>query len=644
MLKIGRPGWVEEVPRGVLALALGALVSASVVGLRAVGALEPLELGAYDHLISKTSQERARSRVVLITIREEDIARFGHPISDEKLAGAIQALGSFEPRAIGVDLFRPVPVSPGEVQLERTVLDDRRVVLVERAGDDGPSVPGPDYVRGTSQVGFADGALDHDGKVRRALLMMDAPGAASFSLSLRLATRYLAAEPGVEQPVLQWEGDTMKLNGQPLRPFAGDDGAYVDAYDGGYQVLLDYRSAFQRFERYSFSDLLDGRVPRAAVEGRVALLGTTAESATDEHMTPGVMAYGIDIHAIIVDRLLGRALSGEAGMRVIPSAAEAALIFALGLLAALLVPVLSRGWLVAAEALLGLVILGALSYGAFALGWWLPAVPVAIAWYAALGATASIASFRERAERRRFAGLINRFVSERVAKQIWELKDEFLDDKRPKGVRKEITALFCDIEGFSTASERMDPEPLMEWANPIIGGLAGAIARCGGLVDDYAGDGIKADFGVYHDAAAKGGMNQGVQAVEAALEMKRVIEQLNLEAVDRKRQTVRVRVGIFTGRAMLGFLGSPDRLKFTTLGDSVNTAARLEGWEKERFLKETEECIRILIGEPTRALLGDRYAVQDLGEAELKGKRDKVRVYRVWGPAKPAERPESPGA
>jgi adenylate cyclase len=637
MLKIGRPGWVEGIPRWAVALALGAAVSGMVLALRAVGALAPLEFGAYDYLVSETSQERPRSRVVLITIREEDLTRYGHPISDEILAKAIRVLGSFGPRAIGVDVFRPIPVPPGEAQLEQAVLGDRRVVLVERVGDDEPLVPAPDYVRGTSQVGFADFVRDRDGKQRRALLMMDAPGAASFSLSLRLATRYLAAEAGIEQPPLQWEGNAMKLNGRVLRPFSGNDGAYVDEDDGGYQVLLDYRSAFQRFERYSFGDLIEGRVPAAAVEGRVALLGTVAESVIDDHMTPEVMAYGIEIHAIMVDRLLGGALSGEAGLRVLRPSAEAALILAFGLLAALLVPVLSTGLMVSAEAVLGLVIFGGLSYGAFALGWWLPAVPVAIAWYAALGATASIASFIERAERRRFAGLINRFVSERVAKQIWDLKDEFLDGKRPKGDRREITALFCDIEGFSTASERMDPEPLMEWANPIIGGLAGAIARCGGLVDDYAGDGIKADFGVFQDATIKEGTNQGIQAVEAALEMKRVIEEINRDAVDRKRQTVRVRVGIFTGRAMLGFLGSPERLKFTTLGDSVNTAARLESWDKERFAKETDECIRILIGEPTRALLQDRYELQDIGDADLKGKREKVRVYRVWGPAKPVD-------
>ena len=642
MSKVARPGWVGEVPRWAVALVFGALASGAVVGLRALGALAPLEFGAYDHLISKTGQELPRSRVVLIAIREDDLRRYVHPISDETLGRAIQALGSLGPRAIGVDIFRPVPVAPGSAQLEAVVRSDRRVVLVERVGDGEALVPPPDYLAGTSQVGFADFVRDRDGKQRRALLAMDAPGAASFSLSLRLAMRYLAAEPGVEQPPLQWAGDTMLLNGHPLRRFGGNDGAYVDEDDGGYQVLLDYRSAFQRFERYSLTDLLDERVPRAAVEGRVVLIGMVAESVTDDHVTPEGVAHGVDIHAIIVDRLLGRALSGEAGLRVLPPSAEAGLIFGLGLLAALLVPILGTASMVAFEALLGLVIFAALSYGAFALGWWLPAAPGAIAWYASLGTAASIASFKERSERRRFASLINRFVSETVAKQIWQQRDEFLAGGRPKGTRKEITALFCDIEDFSTTSERMDPEPLMEWANPIIGGLAGAIARCGGLVDDYAGDGIKADFGVFEDEATKDGTNQAIQAVEAALEMKRVVEQFNRDAVDRKRQTVRLRVGIFTGRAMLGFLGSPDRLKFTTIGDSVNTAARLESWAKEDFKLEPEECIRILIGEPTRALLADRFALQDLGGADLKGKREKVRVYRVWGPAKPDDRPESP--
>ena len=113
MSKLSRPGWLREVPRWAVALVFGALASGAVVGLRALGALAALEFGAYDHLISKTGQELPRSRVVLIAIREEDLRRYVHPISDETLARTIQALGALGPRAIGVDIFRPVPVAPG---------------------------------------------------------------------------------------------------------------------------------------------------------------------------------------------------------------------------------------------------------------------------------------------------------------------------------------------------------------------------------------------------------------------------------------------------------------------------------------------------------------------------------------------------
>jgi adenylate cyclase len=631
--------WLEETPPRVIALGLGALVAAAVIGLRALGAVEALEFGAYDHLVSFSGKERHRSRVVLVLVREADITQHGYPLPDGVLARATEALVALGPRAIGLDLFRPVPVPPGSEAFEEIVLRHRNVVLVDRVGDDGPLVPAPAWAP-PSQIGFGDFVRDGDGKLRRALLMMEAPGASALSLSLRLATRYLARDPSVDQPVFQWKGSTLTLNGQRFKRFRSEDGAYVREDDRGYQVLLDYRGAFQRLERYSFADVLEGRLPREAVEDRVVLVGTVADSLTDDHMTPEATASGVEIHGVIVDHLLGRALSGEAGLRVLPPLAEAGLIFALGLLAALLVPVLNSALLVLAEAVLGLSIAAGLSYGAFAYGWWLPAVPAAVVWFAALGATASIASFAERAKRRRFADLMDRVVTPEVAHEIWERREEFLDAGRPKGARRVATALFCDIQGFSSTAEQMDPEALMEWANPIFSGLAAAIAHHGGLVDDYAGDGIKADFGIFGDDAAKGEQSQAVQAVEAALEMERVIERFNREAEESGRKKVRIRVGINTGRAMIGFLGNPDRLKFTTLGDSVNTAARLEGWDKEGFSKEGEQggpCIRILVSGATRALLGARFELQDLGDAELKGKRENVRVYRVWGPAKPAQ-------
>ena len=186
------PGWLVA---SLLALAVGA----GVLGLRAAGALESLELGAYDRLLRWTRPTtEADARVLLVRITERDISRYGHPLSDELLAAALGALARAGPRAIGVDLYRDRPIPPGERALERLVLAHPEIVLTEKIGglDDAP-VPAPSYASDAGQVGFSDVHLDRDGRVRRALLLMHSQGTGALSLALQVALRYLAAE-GVE--------------------------------------------------------------------------------------------------------------------------------------------------------------------------------------------------------------------------------------------------------------------------------------------------------------------------------------------------------------------------------------------------------------------------------------------------------------
>jgi len=154
-----------------------------------------------------------------------------------------------------------------------------------------------------------------------------------------------------------------------------------------------------------------------------------------------------------------------------------------------------------------------------------------------------------------------------------------------------------------------------------------------GVVDDYAGDAIKADFGVPFAHTTEAEINQdAVNAVECALAMERELNRLNQIWGEQGVPTIGTRIGINTGSVVAGSLGSKQRLKYTTIGDSVNTAARLESFDKDLvdpyFAKSP--C-RVLISEATLKCLGDQYITKRIGEVKVKGKEQVVAVYRVLG-------------
>src|SRR5262249_17934422 len=175
--------FLRSVPSGVVTIALALGVAGGVLGLRAAGALEGLELDAYDRLLRRTRPAVAAPGVVLGGLGGRDIERHGHPLSDETLARALRALADAGPRAIGVDLYRDRPLPPGTDELEGLVRSHPEIVLIEKlGGPDADPVAAPPYVAGTGQVGFSDVALDRDGRVRRALLLMHGEDGGALSL------------------------------------------------------------------------------------------------------------------------------------------------------------------------------------------------------------------------------------------------------------------------------------------------------------------------------------------------------------------------------------------------------------------------------------------------------------------------------
>jgi class 3 adenylate cyclase len=247
----------------------------------------------------------------------------------------------------------------------------------------------------------------------------------------------------------------------------------------------------------------------------------------------------------------------------------------------------------------------------------------------------AIEQVRETAQRATLMQLFSKHVSPEVAESLWQQRDQFLDGGRPRPQKLLATILFTDLQGFSSVSEKQEPQVLMDWLNTYMEALATKVMEHHGVVDNYIGDAVKADFGVPLPRTTEAELREdATNAVACALAMEREVIRLNAVMESRGLPTLRMRVGINTGPVVAGSLGSSDRLKYTTLGDAVNTASRLESYDKALVIPELDDrpC-RILVSRATLMFLGDAFDTRRVGELALKGKEQMIDVYCVLGRA-----------
>jgi len=614
---------------------------AVILLVRGSGGLRLLEFPAYDTLVSTTAGSDEQPRIALVTVTEEDIARLGEwPLTDLTINRIFGRLAAYGPRAIGLDIYRDRPIPPGTEALERTLLENRRIIAVKKFGSlDSPGVGPPPVLEGSQRIGFTDVVVDPDGAVRRGLLFLDDDSGVSFGFALRLAMVYLEDEGITPQPG-EPDPSSIRLGDITLAPFDGNQGPYVAADPGGYQILLDYRDGASPFRTVTLTDLLNGDVAPAVFRDRVVIIGVSAESVKDVFFTPfssdlrrNDTVPGEMVHAYITSQLLRSALDGDAPLQFMSQYLEIAWVVfwgALGCLTGLAVHFFLRLF---ALMFLGAAVILAATWGAYIGGWWLPAVPAGLSWLVTAGLVTIYLSGYERMQRRELMQLFSRHVSSDIADEIWRHRDQYLESGRLRSNRQTTTVMFTDIEHFTTVSEKLGPEVLMDWLNEYMEIMANLVSRHGGVVDDYHGDAIKADFGVpimrTTDAEIR---RDAANAVHCALEMAKALEDYNRLCKARGLPHLRMRVGISTGEVIAGCLGSSSRMKYTTIGDTVNTAARLETLDKESFDtdQESSDC-RILISEFTLGLVEDLITARPVGSVVLRGKTTPVQVYRVDG-------------
>jgi adenylate cyclase len=639
--------WLERLRSPTLvSLGLGILACLLVLGLRGAGYLQFLELASYDAFLRvKERHTVPEPRLVLVQIVEEDIQRIQQwPPSDDRLADLLEALLDHGPRVIGVDLYRDFAVPPGTQRFNALLRDNDSILFIEKFGDaSGTRVLGPEALRGTERIGFSDVTVDSDGVVRRGLLFLDDGQNFSVSLPLRLAMAYLA-EADITPQAGEPNPEHLRLGSTTFVPFEANDGAYVAADAAGYQYVLDYRGGVNPFTTYSMNEVLDGQVDPALIRDSIVIAGVNADSVKDEFLTPydrfagpGQTTSGIAVHAYETGQLLRAALAGDAPIQVLSDRTEHLWILLWGILAAILGRFTRSGLRFTLLAAGGLATLVAVAFAAFMLGWWIPVAPTGLAWLAASGGVMAYLSTHEKAEKRLLMDLFSKNVSPAVADELWKHRDSFMHGGRLDAQTMTITVLFSDLANFTPVAERLTPTELLNWLNEYMEAMASLVTQYEGVVDNYIGDAIKADFGVPIPRTTDEQIRQdAVNAVSCALAMRQEMERLNEFWSAQGSPLVRIRVGIATGPVVAGCLGSTQRIKYTTIGDVVNTAARLESFSKEAPGNSPDSLCQVLLADHTAERLGDRFELEPVGICSLKGKSEGVMVYRLLGEKTPA--------
>jgi diguanylate cyclase (GGDEF)-like protein len=438
-------------------------IAGLVIGANLTGALQGLELAAFDRFFLLRPQEQTDPRITIIGISDRDIDKLGKwPIDDASLAKLIEKINSYKPTAIGIDLYRNLPVKPGYQQLVKVFQSTPNLIGVEKAIGD-PVAP-PPALDAQDRVAMADLILDPDGKVRRALIAAQTEdGEIKLGLATQLALIYLQNQGIALENVPN--SNNRRLGKALLVPITGNDGGYRHIDWGGYQVLLNFRGSGKYFKIISISDVLAGKVEPEFIRDRLVLIGSVAPSLNDYFYTPlsqtsqisvNRMA-GVVVHANITSQIISGAIDGRPMLATITDAWEYLLVLGCSMSGAIVSFLTlqqavrqknffaSVKWLVICLAFPATTLFIG-GYALFVLGWWIPVIMPMLAWTGA--AVFSATYYSHQKQQLVFVDSLtqigNRYSFDRfLDRQWWQNKQE----------QKPVSLILCDIDYFKVYND-----------------------------------------------------------------------------------------------------------------------------------------------------------------------------------------------
>lgn len=336
------------------------------------------------------------------------------------------------------------------------------------------------------------------------------------------------------------------------------------------------------------------------------------------------------IHAQMVSQILSAVLDGERLFWFASEELEILWIVIWSIVGAILVWTVRNPGILIVGAIAALIGLMAIGYGVFLLDGWIPisAPGFAFIFTGSLGVVYQLKTSWQ--QQQMVMKLLGQQTSPEIASALWNERDRLIDSGMLPWQTLTATLLFTDLKNFSTFSEKKSPEELMKWLNPYLSAMTDEVLNNQGIVNKFTGDGIMAAFGVPIPRRDREAIIADAEnAVKCALGMAKKLQELNRKWQQQGDPLVQMRVGIFTGPVTVGSLGGKHRLEYGIIGDSVNTASRLESCQKHR---QPDVCRILIAGETLAYLDPDKVKVDPWGPLPLKGKSKTVEVYRIMQP------------
>ncbi len=368
-------------------------VAICILVLRSFGLLQSLEWAALDQFFRLRPDEAEENRITIVAIDEASLRQVGSgPIPDKAIAQLLEKLKAHKPRAIGLDIYRDLPVEPGHSNLVKAYKSTPNLVGIELLGHNKNTiVSAPRELSDRDQVGFNNVVLDGDGKIRRSLLYWhDVDNQAHKSFALKLALLYLKNE-GIFPQKAAGNYDNLQLGKAVFHRFKPNYGAYVEADSRGYQILSNFpKPACNNlqlescpFRQVSFIDVLANRVPEDWIRDSIVLIGSTAPSLPDDVLIPyssrlmGTVqpVAGIKLQAYFISELIAAALERRPLLKVWSDEIEWLWIFAWAYLGVATRRRIQRPCISALSIVVCCLLLTGYAYVAFLDGWWIPILP-----------------------------------------------------------------------------------------------------------------------------------------------------------------------------------------------------------------------------------------------------------------------------
>ncbi|MEY2658324.1 MAG: hypothetical protein RLZZ395_2066 [Pseudomonadota bacterium] len=480
----------------------------------------------------------------------------------------------------------------------------------------------PSLMASASLSGHFNPTIDADGVIRRVPMFLEYKGQYYESLSLAMLRLLMGLEhpehtrigrmpdmlPGVQ---LLPEAQNVAAGSGKLPLEAIGLGPLQVPVDESTQVLIPFRGPPGSFRYLSLADVYTGKLPKEALQNKIALLGTTALGLADLRATPVSAIFpGVEVHANLIAGMIS---PDEGSLKVMPGyvrGLEWIAVLVIGVLLAVLMAYLSPSWSLGLVGL-SVSVLGYTNYLAWQGGLVLPMASLLVLILTLYVVNMAYGYLVEARSKRQFTELFGQYVPP-------ELVDKMAEDPEKysmAGKKETLTVLFSDVVGFTSISERLSPQDLAAFINDYLTSMSEVIRDQGGTLDKYIGDAIMAFWGAPVPDA-----NHATRGVLAALRMQRRLDTLREEFDRRGWPSISIGIGLSSGEMTVGDMGSKVRKAYTVMGDAVNLGSRLEGITRQYG-------VGILVSAET-VQMSSGVVYREIDSVRVKGKDIPIRIYQ----------------